>query len=297
MGNLRIIITGSEGNIGSRLIPYLRRDHIIFRVDQIQKYESDYMVANINEVGDLYEAFSTFSPDVCIHLAAMVSRVTCEQSPFLTVDTNLSGLNNVIHVCKAFDTKLMYFSTSEVYGNIGGYLSEDRTPEPNNRYGLTKYLGEKLVEYEVKNGLKAIIVRPFMFYDELETRGDHRSAMIRFAENLSLRRKITVHKGSLRSWLHMNDAIRYIEKLIHVDRFEIVNIGTSEIILTENLAKMMCDYFGLEYAQYVYEMPLPEKMTLEKYPDIRKLIALTGIQPEISLQEGVKKVLESVKKY
>jgi len=266
-------------------------------VDQIQKYESDYMVANINEVGDLYEAFSTFSPDVCIHLAAMVSRVTCEQSPFLTVDTNLSGLNNVIHVCKAFDTKLMYFSTSEVYGNIGGYLSEDRTPEPNNRYGLTKYLGEKLVEYEVKNGLKAIIVRPFMFYDELETRGDHRSAMIRFAENLSLRRKITVHKGSLRSWLHMNDAIRYIEKLIHVDRFEIVNIGTSEIILTENLAKIMCDYFGLEYAQYVYEMPLPEKMTLEKYPDIRKLIALTGIQPEISLQEGVKKVLESVKKY
>lgn len=298
MDNLRIIITGSEGNIGSRLIPYLRScGHTVFRIDQIQKYEPDYMVANINEAGDLYEAFSAFDPDVCIHLAAMVSRVTCEQSAFLTIDTNLSGLNNVIQVCKAFNTKLMYFSTSEVYGNIGGYLSEDRTPEPNNRYGLTKYLGEKLVEYEVKNGLKAIIVRPFMFYDERETKGEHRSAMIRFAENLSLRRKITVHKGSLRSWLHMNDAVKYIEKLIHVDRFEIINIGTSEIILTENLAKMMCDYLKLEYSQFVYELPLPDKMTLEKYPDIRKLIALTGLEPEVSLQEGIKKVLESVNKY
>src|SRR5512133_485211 len=294
---MKILLTGSEGNIGSRLIPYLKNDHIIFRIDQIQKYETNYMVCNINEVGDIYEAFAGFMPDACIHLAAMVSRVTCEQSPFLTVETNLTGLNNVIQVCKAFNTKLMYFSTSEVYGNIGGYLSEDRHPEPNNRYGLTKYLGEKLVEYEVNNGLKAIIVRPFMFYDERETRGEHRSAMIRFAENLSLRRKITVHKGSLRSWLHMNDAVRFIEKLLHVSTFEIVNIGTSEIVLTENLAKMMCDYFCLDYSQYVLELPLPEKMTLEKYPDIRKLIALTELEPEISLSEGVKKVLESVKKY
>lgn len=294
---MKILITGAEGNIGSRLIPYLKNDHIIFRIDQIQKYESDYMVCNINEVGDVFSAFTLFMPDVCIHLAAMVSRVTCEQSPFLTVDTNLTGLNNVIQVCKTFNTKLMYFSTSEVYGNIGGYLSEDRQPEPNNRYGLTKYLGEKLVEYEVNSGLKAIIVRPFMFYDEKETRGEHRSAMIRFAENLSLRCKITVHKGSLRSWLHMSDAVKYIERLLHVNTFEIVNIGTSEIVLTENLAKMMCEYFGLDYSQYVYELPLPDKMTLEKYPDIRKLIALTGLEPEISLSEGVKKVLESVKKY
>lgn len=297
MDKLRIIVTGSEGNIGSRLIPYLRlQDHLVFRIDQIQKYEADYMVANINNVGDLFEAFS-FKPDICIHLAAMVSRVTCEQSPFLTVDTNLSGLNNIIQVCKAFNTKLIYFSTSEVYGNIGGYLSEDRQPKPNNRYGLTKYLGEKLVEYEVVNGLKAIIVRPFMFYDELETRGEHRSAMIRFAENLSLRHKITVHKGSLRSWLHMSDAVRFIEKIIHIDSFEIVNIGTSEIVLTEDLAKMMCDYFCLEYSKYVYELPLPDKMTLEKYPDIRKLISLTGIEPKVTFKEGVKRVLESVKKY
>jgi len=290
---MTILISGSEGNIGSRLIPYLRQcGHQIFRFDQIQKYEEGYMTGNINNEGDLFIAFTEFKPDACVHLAAMVSRVTCEQAPHLTVETNLAGLNNVVQVCKAFQTKLMYFSTSEVYGNIGGYLSEDRQCQPNNRYGLTKYLGEKLVEYEIANGLRAIIVRPFMFYDEKETRGAHRSAMIRFADNLYHRRKIEVHTGSLRSWLHMSDAVRYIERLLFVDHFEIVNIGTNEILRTELLAKMMCDILGIDYNLYVTELPLPEKMTLEKYPDIRKLIKLTGIYPDIPIDKGIKLVLD-----
>ena len=55
----------------------------------------------------------------------------------------------------------------------------------NNFYGLSKLLGEQIIDYEVKNfGLKAVILRPFMIYDEDEVIGEHRSAMIRFAFNL-----------------------------------------------------------------------------------------------------------------
>ena len=289
---MKILITGSEGNIGTRLVTYLRScGHRLFRFDQIQLFSDDYMTGNINNEGDLFIAFSAFKPDACIHLAAMVSRVTCEQAPYLTVATNLNGLDNVIQVCKAFNTKLMYFSTSEVYGNIGGYLSEDRYCEPNNRYGLTKYLGEKLVSYELVNGLKAIIVRPFMFYDEKETRGLHRSAMIRFAEGLYYRRKIQVHQKSIRSWLHISDAVKYIEKLIHHDTFDIFNIGSDEVIATENLAGLMCNELGLSYSDYVIETELPAKMTLEKYPDIRKLTRVTHIMPEVDIEKGIKLVL------
>ena len=60
-------------------------------------------------------------------------------------------------------------------------------PQPNNRYGLSKLLGEQLVEYEVRtNNLKAVSLRPFMMYDENEDLGDHRSAMIRFASSFSI---------------------------------------------------------------------------------------------------------------
>ena len=206
------------------------------------------------------------------------------------------GLNNVIQACKAFNAKLIYFSTSEVYGNIGGYLSEDRHCKPNNLYGLTKYLGEKLVQYELINGLKAVIVRPFMFYDEDETRGEHRSAMIRFAENLTKRNKITVHKNSKRSWMHISDAVRVLEKTIYLD-FNIINIGSNDIILTDDLARKMCVILGLKYDNHVIELPLPDKMTLEKYPDIRKQTELTGIIPEVTIEDGMRRVLNKFSYY
>lgn len=290
---MRILVIGSEGNIGSKLVPYLRDcEHNIFRTDQLQGVGDDYAVVNILESGDLFNVFVAFKPQVVFHLAAMVSRVTCENSPGLTVNTNLNGTNNVIQLCKAFNSKMIYFSTSEVYGNIGGYLSEDRDCKPNNLYGLTKYLGEKLIEYELNNGLDALIVRPFMFYDEDETRGNHRSAMIRFAEHLSMRRKITVHKGSKRSWMHISDAVRVLERLIYKQGFYIVNIGSGELIRTESLAAKMCDLLNLKYSEYVNEIDLPGKMTLEKYPDIRKQTELTGIVPLIDVDEGIKRVLK-----
>lgn len=289
---MKILVIGACGNIGTRLVPYLlSEDHEVYCCDQLQGTGIGYSVVNILNSGDLLKVFLDFKPEVTILLAAMVSRVTCEASPHLAVDTNLSGLNNVIHLCKAFDSKLVYFSTSEVYGNIGGVLSEDRECRPNNLYGLTKYLGEKLVQYELKD---ALIVRPFMFYDEDETKGDHRSAMIRFAYHLSRKEKITVHKGSKRSWMHVSDAVRVIESLIRLKEGYIVNIGSDELIETEILADKICNYLGLKYEDYVNEYELPEKMTLEKIPDISRQTELTGLVPEISLNEGVKRVCDKI---
>lgn len=290
---MKILVIGSEGNIGSKLVPYLKScGHAVFCCDQNQGFRPGYSVVNILHSGDLASLFINFRPDVVYHLAAMVSRVTCENSPCLAVDTNLSGLNNVIQLCKTFNSKLIYFSTSEVYGNIGGVLSEDRECKPNNTYGLTKYLGENLVTYYLKD---TVIVRPFMFYDEDETRGDHRSAMIRFCYHLSRKEKITVHKGSKRSWMHISDGVRALEKLIHLKGFQLLNIGSDELINTETLAEKICNLYGLKYQDYVIELPLPKRMTLEKIPDIRKQIELTGIKPLIDINTGILLVTNKIK--
>jgi nucleoside-diphosphate-sugar epimerase len=223
----------------------------------------------------------------------MVSRVTCEASPAITIDTNVSGTNNIVQLCRQFSCKLIHFSTSEVYGNIGGILSEDRQLEPNNIYGLSKKISEDIVRYYLSD---AIIVRPFMFYDERETRGDHRSVMIRFAQHLCRREKIMVHRDSWRSWLHIEDGVVILEKLLYVRGFEIVNIGHEELVNTMNLAKLMCDYLGLDYS-YIIEVDLPEKMTLTKHPDVSKQLMLTGAKPTINITEGVKRVLDYVKQH
>ncbi len=291
----RILVIGSEGNIGKVLCPYLRTcGHEVYRCDIKSGYAPDYFVADINCAVDLLNVFNTVKPDVVYLLAAMVSRVTCEQAPSLAVNTNLGGLNNIIQLCRTYQVKLIYFSTSEVYGNIEGILSEDRECHPNNLYGLTKYLGEQLVRYYEKD-LSYVIVRPFMFYDELETVGDHRSAMIRFASHLYNREKIEVHIGSSRSWMHMTDGITVLEKLMNVDK-ETVNVGSQQVILTSQLAKKICDILHLSYEDYVIETPLPEKMTMSKFPDTRKQFALTGFEPLIDLDYGIHRVINKISK-
>jgi nucleoside-diphosphate-sugar epimerase len=295
---MKIIVLGSEGNIGTKLVQYLRKcGHEVLRADIIQHFADDYVQTDVVSLLDFYDAASKFKPDGIYHLAAMVSRVTCEATPHMTIDTNLSGTNNVAQICKTLGAKMINFSTSEVYGNIGGLLSENRLDiAPNNRYGLSKYLAEKLVEYEVNNhALKAITVRPFMYYDEDETIGDHRSAMIRFAEGLLNGSKITVHKNSKRSWMHMDDAVVALEKLLFLDGHHVINLGHPNVVETEYIAKYMCGKLGIEFNEHVDLVDLPGRMTLVKIPDLSKQKALLGFEPKISIEEGMDRVMAKVR--
>jgi len=294
---MKILVTGSEGNIGQVLVPYLRsQGHDVFGVDHQQRFKDGYKTVDINNGADLINTFYTFNPDIVFHMAAMVSRVTCEASPCTTVKTNLYGTENIIQLCKQVNAKLIFFSTSEVYGNIGGILSEDRTDlQPNNFYGLSKLMGEQLVRYEVSNGLDAIIVRPFMFYHEDETLGDHRSAMIRFVTDLLSGHQITIHKGSQRSWMHLDDGVKVLENLCYISGFQLLNIGSNFVFDMGRVAEIICDQLNLIYSNWVTESPLPEKMTLTKIPDLQRQLDLTGLIARVSLEDGIGRVITKVK--
>lgn len=295
---MKVLVIGSEGNIGTKLTVHLRKmGHEVLRADIIQHFAPDYVQTDIVSLLDLYDAVLKFRPDAIYHLAAMVSRVTCEAAPHLTIDTNLSGTNNVAQICKTLDAKMINFSTSEIYGNIGGLLSEDRPDiAPNNRYGLTKYIGEKIVEYEARNhNLRAVTVRPFMYYDEDETMGDHRSAMIRFAEVLTRGERIVVHRNSRRSWLHMDDSVVALEKLLYIEEYHAINIGHPQVVQTEYIAQYMCDRLKLDYERQVKLVDLPGRMTLEKIPDLRKQEELLNFEPTISVEQGIDRVLAKVR--
>ena len=229
-------------------------------------------------------------------LSAMVSRVTCEQAPSLAISTNLLGLQNVLELCKRFNSKCIYFSTSEVYGPDCEVMDETLSdPKPNNRYGLSKLLGERLVEYEVQqHGLRAVTLRPFMMYDEHEELGDHRSAMIRFATNLAEGKEIEVHLGSERAWLHVSDAVRAIEKAAHLDEYSVINIGQGDFRSIKELADLICEKLGAN-PDLIQEIDLPGRMTLKKRPTLTRMNNLLGGPPQVSFDEGVEKVCQVIK--
>ena len=295
---MRILVTGSEGNIGKKLVPYLMEcGHEVVGCDIVPKFTKDYIQCNICNPTDLVKIFNTFLPEAVINLAAIYGRVTCEKSPSHTTDVNISGVNNVIQLCKAYRAKFVYFSSSEIYTNNTEIKKEYLINQTqNNIYGLTKYLGELLVKYEVEhNNLNAAIIRPFTIYDEDETMGEHRSAIIRFAEQLCRNNPIEVHLNSERTWLHISDAVRIIEKVLHFEKFEIINIGSSEKISTMSIAHFMCGRLGLACSDYVKEIDQPSQMSLVKTPDLYKQTSLTGIVPKVSIFDGVDLVINKMK--
>jgi len=292
----RALVIGSEGNIGVPLVRYLReRGYEVLEVDIRAGWRDGYLMADINHPVDLLPAFD-WGPDVVFVLSAMVSRVTCEQASGLAIATNLAGINNVLQLCKRVNAMTVFFSTSEVYGPDCDPMDEAiSNPRPNNRYGLSKLLGEQLVEYEARMyGLRAVTLRPFMMYDEREHFGDHRSAMIRFAVNLALGRPIEVHRGSARGWLHVSDAVRAIEAAVHACQYSVINIGHPDVVPIANLAEMIRRELGAP-AELIIARDLPERMTLIKRPMLDRQREILGVIPRVSLAEGVELVCQTVR--
>lgn len=291
----KALVLGSEGNIGAPLVRHLRGAGVeVLESDIKPGWREGFLMADINHPVDLLPAFD-WQPDVVFLLSAMVSRVTCEQASSLAIATNLGGINNVLQLAKRAGSRVVFFSTSEVYGPECDPMDERLSdPKPNNRYGLSKLLGEQLVEYEVRtHGLKACALRPFMMYDENEDLGDHRSAMIRFATDLALGRRIHVHRGSMRSWLHVSDAVRAIEAAAAIDQYSVINIGHPDVMPIETLAEMIRSTLGADRSLVTIN-DLPKRMTLVKRPMLERMQQLLGVTPKVGVEEGVRLVCARV---
>src|SRR5919201_5791379 len=108
----KALVIGSEGNIGSRLAPYLRSvGYDVLEADIRPGWRENYVMADMNHPVDLLPAFD-WKPDVVFLLAATVGRMTCENAISLSVTTNLAGLNNVLQPSKRAGCLGVYFSTS-----------------------------------------------------------------------------------------------------------------------------------------------------------------------------------------
>src|SRR5207249_722245 len=129
------------------------------------------------------------------------------------------------------------FSTSEIYGRLfdtGKPIREEDIENSSpfittNMYALSKLFGEAIVKHYVDNyGLHAATIRPFMIYGEGEYPSRYRSAITNFIFNALTGRKLTVHKGALRSWCYVSDlaeGLNLLMKRQYQGRYEAYNVG------------------------------------------------------------------------
>jgi UDP-glucose 4-epimerase len=139
---VNILITGSSGYIGSKLIKLLSSKHKIIKFD---KKES--IIQDLNNINILNSIFTKEKIDLVIHLAALsgVEKNHREYKKFFK--TNVLGLLNLLEVMRRNSVRNILFASScSVYGNNKKAKESDNL-EPISFYGLTKTFGEEILKY------------------------------------------------------------------------------------------------------------------------------------------------------
>jgi nucleoside-diphosphate-sugar epimerase len=301
----RILVTGGLGTIGSCVVPFFRkREYDVLSSDILIRDFPDYVRGDITDFENMYRIFKEYKPDVVIHMAAEVGRIVGEGHPHRVFNINILGSLNVIRLCLEFDSFLVNFSTSEVYGHLldtGESVKESDLEKygnffaPTNLYAMSKLFVEGMIKHYVDNyGLKAVSVRPFMIYTPDEFPSKYRSALINFVHNALTNKKLIVHKGTVRSWCYISDfaeAVRLVVESPFRNTYEAYNIGSDEYYTSEEVAKVVLDACEKSYDLIELVEPPNKFLSLVKRFSIEKLEKL-GYKPQVSLKEGVKRVVE-----
>lgn len=298
-----VLATGALGVIGNHLTALLRqRGYEVIGADLAIRDYSDYVRADVTSFEDLYRIGKKHKIDVVIHMAGEVGRMVGETHPQRMVYVNDVGAANVIQFCLEQEAKLVYFSTSEVYGHLldaGTPVTESQLENEasafvtTNIYAMSKLYGEALVKHFVDNyGLDAVGVRPFMVYGPGEAPSKWRSAICNFVHSARHERPITVHDGTVRSWCYIDDFVDGIRLLTELPRqagYEAFNVGSDEYKSMEDAARTICDELGKSQDLVELVPPPAQFMSPMKIASIDKIRAL-GYDPQIPLRDGVRAV-------
>jgi nucleoside-diphosphate-sugar epimerase len=260
--------------------------------------EQGYARADIASFEELYRVFTANPPDLVIHAAGEVGRLNGERYPGRMIRTNCLGTLNIARLCLDHNSRLINFSTSEVYGESFDSTEVDEETVINalgltNVYAISKMTGEAIVRhYSHSYGLRAITVRPFMIYGEGERPGRFRSAICNFVDQAIHSKPLIVHKRTQRAWCYVSDFVDGLSLLLNnpMSNYSAYNIGSTEYETTRRVAEMVLEEVRAPKSLIQLVSPPALFASRTKRASIQKMRSL-GYSPRVSLREGIRKVV------
>lgn len=293
---MKILITGGVGFIGSHLVDYwVSRNCEVVVIDNEsakcnEKYYNDKAIYYKKDVADLESTRECYkNVDYVFHLAAEARIQLAIQNPEKTLRTNVLGTAIVLqNSFEAGVKRVIYSSSSSVYGNNKCPFKEDMELDCLNTYALSKRFGELYCKTFLKKGLDIVILRYFNVYGKREPfLGELAPIVGKFLLLKKEGKPLTIIGDGLqtRDFTHIEDVVR-ANILAATERKaigEVLNIGTGLAYSILELAKMISS--DLIYTQ----MRCGEaKSTLA---DIAKANLYLGWFPRKRLQDYIKEEL------
>jgi UDP-glucose 4-epimerase len=313
---VRYLITGGAGFIGSHLAErLLEKGEQVVLLDNLSTGSMEnirhlkgsdrleYHLDGIENRQMLAELVD--DADVIVHLAAAVGVKLIVESPVRTIETNVNGTQMVLETASKKKKLVLIASTSEVYGkNTNVPFHEDAdlvlgaTTKGRWSYAASKALDEFLaISYWKEKRQPVIVVR---FFNTVGPRQTGRYGMVlpNFVKRALDGDPIEVYGNGQQSrcFCDVRDTVEALLRLMPLDRAvgEVINIGNTEEVTIENLAKIVKHRTGSESAiQFVpydkaYEPGFEDMM--RRVPSIDKLHALTGFRPQTNLADIIDRV-------
>jgi UDP-glucose 4-epimerase len=302
-----ILVTGGAGFVGSCLADELVKDenNFVVVVDNLQtgskkklsKSEYDnfkFIHCDVNVEEEITSVFHTFHFDYVFHYAALVGVQRTLDNPTKVLD-DITGIENICKLCKNTGVKrLIYSSSSEVYGEPVEYPQNEETTPLNSRlpYAIVKNVGEAFLKsYYQEFGLEYTIFRFFNTYGPKQSKDFVISKFI----NLALTNQpITIFgKGDqTRTFCYVKNNIDACVNAAFNPDFaqETINIGNNVETTVLDLAKLIIKLTDSK-SELQFLPPLKDGDMTRRHPDIAKMKILLRQQDLIQLDEGLKKVL------
>lgn len=297
----KVLVTGSKGTLGKPLVAELKkRGHEVWEVDLQHGPGEKYFRADIGNYRQLERVFEQ-DYDYVYHLAAEFGRINGEHYYDTLWETNVIGTRNILEWQLKKGFKLIFTSSSEIYGEAQEpLLTEDlplqKTIIQHNDYALTKWANEvQVINFEKKYEVPIVRLRLFNAYGPGEYYHPYRSVVCLFIYRALHGLPYDVYEGYHRVFMYVDDLIPTIANV--QDNFkagEVYNIGGTEYRSVHELSDLVLKYTKGDPSLVRY-LPEDKHNTVSKRPDIQKAIRDLNHNPQIILEEGIPKTVEWMK--
>jgi len=243
--------------------------------------------------------------DYVFHMASRASPFEFEHYPIQILKANTMGVLVALGIAKKHGAKILYTSTSEVYGN------PDIVPTPESYYGNVNPIGPRgcydeakrcgeayVMAYRKQHNLDTRIARIFNTYGpRIRMDGIYGRVIPRFISQALNGDPITVFgDGSqTRSFTYVTDQIEGLLRLASLDaaRGQVINIGNVNEITVLTLAKKVIKLTGSSSTLSFH--PLPEDDPLRRRPDVTRAKQLLEWEPKVPLEKGLVRTIEWIR--
>ncbi len=301
---MRILITGGAGFIGSNLALTLQEKLPFARIYVLDNFSSGHfrnLTGFKGEVitGDVRdrELWSflrgRFAFDVIFHEAALTDTTVEDQR--LMMETNADSLRYLLEAALDWNAKVIYASSAGVYGNTPPPMREDRGLEPENIYGFSKLMMDRIAQDYMERfpELKIVGLRYFNVYGPRESyKGRSASMIYQLALKILHGQKPKLFKWGeqKRDFVYVKDVVRANLLALERDVSGVFNIGTGRARSFNEIMEILNRELGTDYEPDYFDCPY-DFYQEHTEADISRARDQLGYEPAYSLEEGIREYL------